>query len=78
MILGMILISNSFGGIDSLSNATAIKISNKFFKIQIAANILLLFWFIKSKYNWQLMLINIMALIFLYFVSFLFVFVTIN
>ncbi len=78
MIFGVILISNSFGGVDYLSQSRAIKISHNFFKLQIVANILFLCWHVKFKYNWQLILINIIAFIFLYFVSFLFIFVTIN
>jgi hypothetical protein len=80
MLLYMNICKANSKGVDYISMAEAMNKQRICFYIQFFINIGFLIWFISKKdtYNWQLMLVNIVALWVLHFIAFLFIFVTIN
>jgi hypothetical protein len=71
--------ANSQGN-DYISMGEAINKQRIVFYIQLFLNLIITIWFVKNKstHNWQLMVVNMIALFVLHFVVFLFTFVTVN
>ena len=80
LLIGMLFIDNRFSSGGNILNYEATMISHTFYIIIILLNLIITIAFIKQKYryNWQLMITKIVVLTILYFLTFCFIFVTIN